>query len=61
MSAAAALLSGCATVPTTDDSWCLRNKPQRPSYGAFLVMTDREVLEAEQHNAYGAKLCGWRP
>ena len=60
LSAVAALLNGCATVNKTDD-WCLTNRPQRPSLGAFLVMTDREVTEAEQHNEYGAQRCGWRP
>lgn len=59
---AAALLtiaSGCAGGRAVD-SWCLIEKPVRPTAVEIAAMSDAQVEKTLAHNEYGAKECGWR-
>lgn len=43
------------------DSWCLTNRPQRPSAAEIAAMTDARVAEVLAYNRLGARRCGWSP
>jgi hypothetical protein len=56
----AGLLLALTACQTTGGSFCDVSKPFRLSPATVEAMTDAEVQAALEHNAKGARLCGWR-
>ena len=54
------LASACSPGAVVD-SFCLTEKPRRPTAAQQLTMTDQQVRETLAFNEYGAKRCGWKP
>ena len=54
------LVSACSS-GVVIDSFCLTEKPRRPTAAQVATMSDQQVREALAFNEYGAKRCGWKP
>lgn len=58
------LLSGCASpnvIQAGLSVWCDTNRPETPTRAQYALFSHEQKVEMADHNAFGAKHCGWRP
>lgn len=54
-------VAGCAAGRATTEAACSGFKPIRPTTADVGAISDKLAGQILDHNAFGARACGWRP